>query len=273
KLDLGKALGPYAVTNAGGVNVYWREFEKGYVAVNPTATNVASLTLPQASRELTHANLLSTWTTLPSVTTIALNGHSAAILLKATVTPPSTDTTPPSAPSGLSAAAVSSSQVNLSWTAATDNVGVTGYRVYRNGNMTAVLGAVTTFQDSLLAAATPYTYTVQAIDAAGNISAQSASASATTQAGTSGGDTTAPSVPTGLTGTAVSWTQVNLTWNASTDNVGVTGYYVYLNDVALTTTTGTSFQHTGLTPGVTYNYRVSAFDAVPNHSAWTATPV
>jgi len=52
--------------------------------------------------------------------------------------------------------------------------------------------------------------------------------------------------------------------------VGVAGYRVYLNDVPLATTTGTSFQHTGLTAGKTYKYRVSAFDAVPNHSAWTA---
>jgi chitodextrinase len=63
---------------------------------------------------------------------------------------------------------------------------------------------------------------------------------------------------------------VNLAWNAATDNVGVTGYYVYLNDQPLATTTTTSFSHTGLTAGSTYNYRVSAFDAVPNHSAWTA---
>jgi chitodextrinase len=63
---------------------------------------------------------------------------------------------------------------------------------------------------------------------------------------------------------------VNLSWGASTDNVGVTGYYVYLNDQPLATTTGTSFSHTGLTTGATYNYRVSAYDAVPNHSAWTA---
>jgi len=46
-------------------------------------------------------------------------------------------------------------------------------------------------------------------------------------------DTQAPTVPTGLTGTAVSPTEINLTWNASTDNVGVTGYWVYLNDVFL----------------------------------------
>src|SRR5207237_7868103 len=82
-------------------------------------------------------------------------------------------------------------------------------------------------------------------------------------------DTQAPTVPTGLVGVAVSSSQINLSWNASTDNVGVTGYYVYLNDVALTTTTATSFTHSGLTAGTTYNYRVSAFDAAGNPSPWT----
>ncbi len=86
-------------------------------------------------------------------------------------------------------------------------------------------------------------------------------------------DTTAPSVPTGLAGTAVSSTQINLTWNASTDNVAVTSYQVYLNNVMIANTMATSFQHTGLTPSTTYNYRVSAADAVPNYSAWTAVPV
>src|SRR5258708_5915769 len=168
-IDLGKALGPYTATTIGGVNIYSREFEKGYVYVNPTPANVASVTLPQASQQLTPDNLLSPVSSLPSANAIALSGHSAAILLKA--------------------------------------------------------------------------------------------------------DTTPPTVPTGLTATAVSSTQINLSWNASTDNVGVTGYYVYLNDVALARTKGTSFQHTGLIPGVTYNYRVSAYDAAGNGSAWTATPV
>src|SRR2546429_3790538 len=59
----------------------------------------------------------------------------------------------------------------------------------------------------------------------------------------------------------------------SPSNVAVMSYQVYLNNVLLTNTTTTSFQHTGLTPGTTYSYRVSAADAVPNYSAWTATPV
>src|SRR5262249_33478516 len=81
---------------------------------------------------------------------------------------------------------------------------------------------------------------------------------------------TPPSAPTGLKGTVVSSTQISLTWKASTDNVGVAGYSVYLNGVALVTTTGTSFQHTGLAPSTTYSYSVSAFDAAGNRSAATA---
>jgi len=87
KINLGKAVGPYTVTTIGSVNVYWREFEKGYVYVNPTATDVASVTLPQALRQLTRDNLLSALSTIPSVNSIVLKGHNAAILLKSAVTP------------------------------------------------------------------------------------------------------------------------------------------------------------------------------------------
>jgi len=179
KIDLGKALGSYAVTTIGGVNIYSREFEKGYVYVNPTV-NVASVALPQASRQLTHDNLLSVLSSIPIVNSITLNGHNAAILLKSTPTP--SDTTPPSVPTGLTAVAVSSAQINLSWAASTDNVGVTGYRVYRAGTLLVTLGAVTTYQNTSLTPSTGYSYTVQALDAAGNASAQSAVVSVSTLA-------------------------------------------------------------------------------------------
>jgi hypothetical protein len=71
-----------AVTANGPANVYWREFEKGYVYVNPTLNDVASVTLPQASRQLTRDNLNSLPGTIPSVSAISLNSHYAAILLK-----------------------------------------------------------------------------------------------------------------------------------------------------------------------------------------------
>lgn len=94
--------------------------------------------------------------------------------------PPPSDTTAPSQPTGLSATAISSSQINLSWNASTDNVGVTGYNVFRNGTqITTVSG--TSFQNTGLSAGTAYSYTVAAYDATGNISGQSVTASATTQ--------------------------------------------------------------------------------------------
>jgi Bacterial Ig domain/IPT/TIG domain/Purple acid Phosphatase, N-terminal domain/Immunoglobulin I-set domain len=96
------------------------------------------------------------------------------------------DTTPPTVPAGLTATAVSSSQINLAWTASTDNVGVTGYNIFRGGVKIGTAPS-TSYQDAGLAASTSYTYNVSAFDAAGNTSAQSTAASATTQAATSGG--------------------------------------------------------------------------------------
>jgi len=91
-----------------------------------------------------------------------------------------TDNDDPSTPSGLSASAASPTQINLDWTDSTDNVAVTGYRVYRNGVLLATLGNVSAYQNTGLTAATTYSYTVQALDAAGNASAQSPAVIATT---------------------------------------------------------------------------------------------
>jgi acetylxylan esterase len=96
------------------------------------------------------------------------------------------DTTAPSVPANLAASGVTSSSVSLSWSASTDNVGVAGYRVFRNGVQVGT-AAGTTFTDSGLTASTQYTYKVAAFDAAGNVSAQSAGVTATTSAGGGGG--------------------------------------------------------------------------------------
>lgn len=92
------------------------------------------------------------------------------------------DTTAPTVPAGLKVTARTSGSVTLSWTASTDNTGVTGYDVYRGGVKVGSAGS-TTYTDSGLAAATAYSYTVRAKDAAGNVSAASAAVSATTEAG------------------------------------------------------------------------------------------
>ncbi len=96
------------------------------------------------------------------------------------------DTTPPSAPANLSVTGTTSSSVSLSWGASTDNVGVTGYQVFRGSTLvTTVTG--TTYTDIGLAASTSYSYTVKARDAAGNVSAASNQATGTTQSGGGGG--------------------------------------------------------------------------------------
>jgi hypothetical protein len=85
------------------------------------------------------------------------------------------------------------------------------------------------------------------------------------------GDTTAPSVPAGLTATAISSSQINLSWTASTDNVGVAGYKIYRNGAQLTTATNTTFSGTSLSPSTTYSYAVSAYDTAGNNSVQSAS--
>jgi chitodextrinase len=315
------------------------------------------------------------------------------------------DTQAPTAPTNLTAAAASSSQINLSWTASTDNVGVTGYDIYRNGSQVGS-STSTSYSDTGLTASTAYSYTVKAKDAAGNVSAASSTASATTQAGSGGtytvlnrtgwtatsnptsgdvaanlldgsmstrwstgttmvsgqyfivdmqaaknfnrvvmdstnssndyargyqvfvsndgtnwgsavasgtgstavitvdfaaqsaryikvvqtgtasswwsiqefnvytngtSDTQAPTAPTSLTAAAASSSQINLSWTASTDNVGVTGYDIYRNGTQVGSSTSTSYSDTGLTASTSYSYYVKAKDAASNVSAASST--
>lgn len=183
------------------------------------------------------------------------------------------DTTAPSAPTGLAAGTATTTTVPLSWTASTDNVGVTGYQVYRGTTLVATVSG-TSHTVTGLTASTAYSFTVRAVDAAGNVSAPSAAVQATTATdpGTPT-DTTAPSVPTGLAAGTVTSTSVPLTWNASTDDAGgsgVAGYDVYRGTTLVGSTTSTSYTATGLTAGTTYSFTVRAKDVAGNVSAASA---
>ncbi len=91
------------------------------------------------------------------------------------------DVQPPSVPVNVTAVAAGTGQINVSWSASTDNVGVTSYKIYRNGSLLTQVGNVTSIGNTGLAAGTVYSYTVAACDAAGNCSSQSAAASASAQ--------------------------------------------------------------------------------------------
>lgn len=174
------------------------------------------------------------------------------------------DVTAPSAPATISASTTETS-VALSWGAATDAVGVAGYRVRRDGVQIADQPG-RTFTDAGRTPGTAYTYSVVAYDAAGNVGAP-ATVSATTRAG----DTTAPTAPTAFKATAKSQTTILLSWVASTDAVGVTGYRLTRDGAVIATTGSLTYTDSGLTAGRTYTYTVQARDVAGNWSAAATT--
>ena len=209
----------------------------------------------------------------PSATySYTVSAYDLALNDSAQSSPPATATTPdntaPSVPMAVSAVAQSLSTIRIFWTASTDNVGVTGYKVFRNGTQVGT-SATTTYLDSGLSPVTAYSYTVAAYDAAGNTSAQSAPpAVEMTQA-----DTDAPSVPTSVLARPLRPTAIELGWTASTDNVGVAGYAVYRNGAQVGTSAITVYTDTGLAPNTTYSYSIAAYDAAGNRSAGSSPPV
>jgi chitodextrinase len=119
---------------------------------------VAAPVKPVVTPTVTATTTASTATRVPIVQTPVRN-----------IVTPTTDKIAPSGPNSINANALNSSQVNLSWGVATDNIKVVKYNLYRNGTLIkSVLAPTTTFTDSGLSALTNYTYKVVAIDAAGN---------------------------------------------------------------------------------------------------------
>src|SRR5439155_53437 len=179
----------------------------------------------------------------PDSTSVSVTAGSAA------------DTTPPSMPAGLTGAAAGSTGANLAWSASTDNVGVTGYIVRRNSVQVGTPAATDSSYSDAGAAA----------DATCHDSPRSAGTTVTLA------DTTPPTTPAGLTAAAAGSTGANLSWSASTDNVGVTGYIVRRNGTQVATPATTSFGDTGLSAATTYSYAVAARDAAGNISPDSAS--
>lgn len=183
------------------------------------------------------------------------------------------DAQPPTAPTNLASSAITQTTFTLSWTASTDNVGVTGYDVYQNGvkiNLTNITG--TAYNVTGLLPGTAYAYHVKAKDGAGNQSANSNTLNVTTGMP----DITPPSAPTNLQSSIITQTGFTLKWTASTDNVAVTGYDVYKDGVKINavTVTTTTYNVTGLTNATTYSMTVKAKDVASNESvASIALPV
>ena len=173
--------------------------------------------------------------------------------------------TVPTAPSNLTATAVSSSQINLTWQDNSNNE--TGFKVERAASSTgpwtqiATAGAnVTSYSNTSLNPSTTYYYRVCAYNSGGN-SSYSNTASATTQSGA-----TVPTAPSNLTATTVSSSQINLTWQDNSNNE--TGFEIWRcslsvnwENIANVGTNVISFTDTGLSPSITYTYTICAYNA------------
>jgi fibronectin type 3 domain-containing protein len=193
----------------------------------------------------------------------AVSPTATTVVDSSSVTCKGSDGLPPSAPAGLTASAAAGTTADLHWTAAVDNLGVAGYRVYRDGVVVADVGAsATTWTDTTTVGATRYTYTMDAVDAAGNRSVLTEAVAVTT----GGPDTTAPTVPNGLTATP-SPTAVSLTWSASSDNVEVTGYRILRDGELVSLTSSTTYVDADVPADSVHTWAVQAVDGSGNLSA------
>jgi hypothetical protein len=194
----------------------------------------------------------------------------------ASATTSGTVITVPQPPTGLASSVVSSSQINLSWVAPANNGGsvITGYKIERSANAGTTWGTVSantssvsiTYSDTGLAASTSYMYRVSAINSVGTSSASNTTSATTTAVAT------APQAPTGLGTTAISSSQINLSWTASNNGgSAITGYKIdrstdagttWSTIIANTASTSTTYSNTGLAASTSYMYRVSAINAI-----------
>lgn len=177
-----------------------------------------------------------------------------------TITNSAPDTTAPTA-AIVSASGTTSNSTNLSWSGATDNIGVSGYDVYQDGVFRAST-ATTTFAATGLTASTAYSFYVISKDAAGNLSPASNTVNVTTLTP----DITAPTAPTSLVAAGTTSSTTNLSWTASTDDTAVMGYDVYQNGVFKASVATTSYNVTGLTASTAYSFYTQAKDAAGNVS-------
>ena len=175
------------------------------------------------------------------------------------------DTEAPTIPVNVSLSNNTTTSIDATWTASTDNVGVTKYEIYAN-NVLNGTSANNNYTLTNLDSGNTYAITVVAKDIASNRSEPSAAVSGVTLT-----DTTAPSEPNNVTITNQTGSSFKVNWNASSDDSGVTGYDVFVNDVFKETATTITYTVIGLDPNTTYSVNVLAKDSADNKSEKSTT--
>ncbi|WP_086029052.1 endonuclease [Tenacibaculum holothuriorum] len=171
------------------------------------------------------------------------------------------DTEAPTTPSNVSLSNITTSSVDISWSASTDNTAVTSYDIFVDGalnkNVTTTSTTISNLNHN-----TTYSFTVLAKDAADNKSAQSSPVNGTTLE-----DTEKPTTPTNVFIGNQTDVSFKVSWTASTDNTAVTGYNIYLDGNKVGSSSSLEYTATGLTKSTTYSVQVSALDAANNESS------
>jgi chitodextrinase len=183
------------------------------------------------------------------------------ILFYSTPIAPLPDTTVPTQPGTPVVAKIDSTKLFISWDASTDDKGIAGYDIFRDGaKINTLLIPTISYTDENLTPSTLYSYTVNAHDASGNVSIMSLSGQGTTDPLPV---QTSPTAPGNLVGTVISPTQINYTWNASSDVKSITEYRLFVNSALVATLTASElfFNHTGLIEDTTYSAYVVAINS------------
>ncbi len=175
------------------------------------------------------------------------------------------DTEAPSVPTNITLQTITTSSINISWTAATDNIAVTSYNVYVNGTLTAQTSNTNTTIYNLTPN-TSYGFSVSAKDFANNQSSQS-----TVVNGTTLQDTEAPSLPTNITTSNITDSSFKIMWSAATDDTEVAGYNIYLDGTFYDFTTELVYTITGLSSSTLYGVTLQTKDTSNNLSSKTNT--
>ena len=174
------------------------------------------------------------------------------------------DTTPPNNVQGLAVDSVTYNSVSISWTGNTDT-DLAGYKVYLDGVLNATLGIQDSYTIIGLSQNTSYDIRVTAYDTSGNESAFASATEVTAQ--TEVQDVNAPTKPTNLSADLIGTTAIGISWTASTDDVGIDYYRVYVDDIIQApTTSSTAYTITGLIPDTEYTVNVDAVDTSGNIS-------
>jgi chitodextrinase len=172
-----------------------------------------------------------------------------------------TDTEAPTTPTDVTLSDITFNSVNISWSASSDNIEVTGYNIYVDDVLTAqTSSSITNTNISNLSTNTDYTFAIIAKDLINNRSDSAVISGATLQ------DTQAPSIPTNLTISNATDSSFEVSWQAATDNNVVTGYEIYVDNVLTATTETNMYTAIGLNTETTYGVEIVAYDADNNKS-------